>query len=148
MEEHRIPAYHPEAQRPNFYPQHPVDSRLVSGDFSAAAARNEPPPIPFEIVRGLLLGHIDPVMAATSILSREEAAIVAYRHQPNALSNRLPTAAPTKISHGKKHSLEDPASEDKPMDRDQISSIESLELARISSSSSYEQSEQIGRAHV
>ncbi len=141
MGEHRIPAYHPEAQMPNFYPQHPVDSRLVSGDFSAAAARNEPPPVPFEIVRGLLLGHIDPVMAAASILSREEAAIVAYRHQPNAPSNRLPMAAPTKIG-GKKHSIEDHESKDKPMeDRDQTSSIESLELARISSSSSYEHSE-------
>ncbi len=148
MEEHRIPAHHPvsafsaEAQRPKFYPQLSVDSRIVSGDFSAAVARNEPPPVPFEIVRGLLLGHIDPVMAAASILSREEAAMVAYRHQPKAPSNRmLPTAAPTEIIHGKKHLLEDPASEDKPMDRDQTSSIESLELARISSSSSSEQSE-------
>jgi len=143
MEEHRHPAstLSIEATRPNFYPQHSVESRrIVSGDFPAAA-RNELPPVPFEIVRGLLLGHIDPVTVATSILSREEAAIVAYRHHLNARPTRMfPTAAQTEIIHGKKHSLEGPASGE-PMVRDQTTSIESLELARIPSTSSTDHSE-------
>mmetsp|Transcript_5494 Transcript_5494/g.7686 ORF Transcript_5494/g.7686 Transcript_5494/m.7686 type:complete len:420 (+) Transcript_5494:60-1319(+) len=143
MEEHRHPAstLSIEATRPNFYPQYSVESRrIVSGDFSAAA-RNELPPVPFEIVRGLLLGHIDPVTVATSILSREEAAIVAYRHHLNARPTRmLPTAAQTEIIHGKKHLLEGPASGE-PMVRDQTTSIESLELARIPSTSSTDHSE-------
>ena len=137
MEEHRIPPHHPvpfrgEARRPFFYhPHHSVDPRTAR-DFPSAA-RHEPPPVPFEIVRGLLLGHINPVSIASSILSREEAAIVAYRHQLN-------TRPFTEVIHGNKHSLEGPAPV-KPMNRDQTGTIESLELARIPSSSSSEQSE-------
>ena len=131
-EEHRINAHHPTFKTQCFYhPQHSVDSRIARE--VSAAVRNEPPPVPFEIVRGLLLGHIDPVTVAANILSREEAAIVAYRHQLNARPL-------TEIIHEKKHLLEAPASA-KPMDRDQTGSIESLELARIPSSSSSDQSE-------
>jgi len=126
-----------ETTRPNFYQEHSVESRRVTGDFSTPA-RNEPPPIPFGIVRGLLLGHIDPVTAAASILSREEAAIVAQRYQYNQFNARqnLPMAAPTEIMHRTKNingaALGMPCP---------TVSIDSAQLARTPSSSSSDQSE-------
>ena len=130
MEEHRITAHLPvstlsvDAMMPNFYHQHSVESRRVTGDF-CATARNEPSPVPFGIVRGLLLGHIDPV--AAGVLSREEAAFVAQRFQFNARQTMmLPMTSPTATIHGGKS-----------MDIAQTRLvIDSTQLARTPSSSS------------
>lgn len=61
--------------RPNLFQPRRVTAAAGGGGLQ----QNEP--VPFEIVRGLLLGYIDPVLVASSVLSREEAAIVAQRHQ-------------------------------------------------------------------
>ena len=101
-----------EANMWNFYHQQSVESQRVSGEY-AATERNEPPPVPFSIVRGILLGHIDPVIAAANILCPEEAAMVSHccelRQNAMSVADR----------------------------RSQTSSAESLlDLTRISSSSS------------
>lgn len=147
MDEHRVTAHRPlssltiEAIRPNFYQQHSVEPRRVTGDFSTAT-RNEPPPVPFGIVRGLLLGQIDPVTLASRILSQEEVAIVAQRYQFNARQNVMfPMSAPREITHGTTNLLNG-AALGKPIDiACQTVSIDSSELARTPSSSSSDQSE-------
>ena len=66
--------------RPNlFQPSFESSRRVTAAAGGGGLQQNEP--VPFEIVRGLLLGYIDPVLVASSVLSREEAAIVAQRHQ-------------------------------------------------------------------
>jgi hypothetical protein len=73
MEHRQVPSLSIDS-RPTFY-HHSLESRRVTArDF----------PVPFEIVRGILLGHIDPVAAAASLLSREDASMVAQRYQFNA----------------------------------------------------------------
>lgn len=65
--------------RPNLFQPSFESSRRVTAAGGGLQQNGEP--VLFEIVRGLLLGYVDPVLVASSILSREEAAIVAQRHQ-------------------------------------------------------------------
>ena len=98
--------------RPNLFQPRRVTTAAGGGGLQ----QNEP--VPFEIVRGLLLGYIDPVLVASSVLSREEAAIVAQRHQ---FSRPLPNMMRPAMEVG--------------------TDATTPQISRTTSSSSYDQSE-------
>lgn len=76
---------------PMSYSQHRRRATMDYGPPPMRAAL--PDSIPIETVRGLLLGHLDPVQLAYSILPPEDAAAVARLHMNNA-SNFAVAAAP------------------------------------------------------
>ena len=104
--------------RPNLFQPSFESSRRVT---AAGGGLQQNEPVPFEIVRGLLLGYIDPVLVASSVLSREEAAIVAQRHQ---FSRPLPNMMLPAMEVGT-----------------EATTPQTVGLSRTTSSSSYDQSE-------
>jgi hypothetical protein len=69
--------------------------RRATMDYAPTPMRASlPDSIPYETVRGLLLGHLDPVQLAYSILPPEDAAAVARLHLINAPNNNFVAAAP------------------------------------------------------
>jgi hypothetical protein len=71
---------------------HPQHRRRATMDYAPAAQLRHATSdsVPYETVRGLLLGHLDPVKLAYSILSPEDAAAVARLHK-NAITSTFNT---------------------------------------------------------
>ena len=86
---------------PQPYPHYA--GHVMRGFVGPANHANRPPPrdsVPLEIVRGLLLGQIDPVTLAIQMLSPQEAAFVARRHaNSNVLVKPEPCVNDTPAVH-------------------------------------------------
>jgi hypothetical protein len=85
------------------YSQH---RRRATMDYAPSHLRPIPDSIPYETVRGLLLGHLDPVQLAYTILPPEDAAAVARLHMTMNGNNtstmgisNINQSAPINVSH-------------------------------------------------